>query len=400
MAPLKDWMDKRSERKQAAKANNDGKSRPDEEAHDPKVTTTEPERVALDDFSNIPPPPKSRARGDRLVPPTSGLSQRNKGGSQTQARPSSSASPAPNKTRTPSPKGSAFSEHFDRQSPKTVTRVNGVEFEMSITSEHGHRPGSNNEGDRSDIKPRRSSRSQTRRQERADSHQMLDEDAAKMNGDLDLTLNMPDSLQVGRKFNAGTPSPPAQDNDSLQRPTSPRSGLDEALRQLSSITSDPSTTNTEPLPSTNNKNIATAVTTSPSRFGPSPFMQRLRGSLSKPTTNVPPSSPSPPLFTPPADTEPDFTKFIPTDHPTVAVRPPVYDLSKAPAQQWESELGSTSCPARAWDWTKRWTCCQCQGQTIVEQIVCGNLQCVHDRCPEKCRVIKWARPKGDWVMKP
>ncbi|KAF7189483.1 hypothetical protein HII31_09123 [Pseudocercospora fuligena] len=71
---------------------------------------------------------------------------------------------------------------------------------------------------------------------------------------------------------------------------------------------------------------------------------------------------------------------------TVRVRPPIYDLSKPPGQQWEQFGITSSRPERAWEPAPRWTCCTCGSQTIVEQIVCSNLECGHDRCHNRCQV--------------
>lgn len=90
--------------------------------------------------------------------------------------------------------------------------------------------------------------------------------------------------------------------------------------------------------------------------------------------------------TPPAPTRapPPPPPFNPRDYETVTFRPPIYDINKDKSQQWESDSLSTSRPVHAWESSKRWKCCNCGARTIVEQKVCADLSCNHDRCPEGC----------------
>lgn len=73
---------------------------------------------------------------------------------------------------------------------------------------------------------------------------------------------------------------------------------------------------------------------------------------------------------PPKDKDPE--PFEPYDYETVSVRPPIHDFTKNASELWESTSLSTSRPAQAWGASKRWSCCQCSGQTIVESKVCSR----------------------------
>lgn len=73
---------------------------------------------------------------------------------------------------------------------------------------------------------------------------------------------------------------------------------------------------------------------------------------------------------PPKDKDPE--PFEPYDYETVSVRPPIHDFTKNASELWESTSLSTSRPAQAWGASKRWTCCKCEAQTIVESKVCSR----------------------------
>ncbi|KAK6429823.1 hypothetical protein LTR95_014028 [Oleoguttula sp. CCFEE 5521] len=72
---------------------------------------------------------------------------------------------------------------------------------------------------------------------------------------------------------------------------------------------------------------------------------------------------------------------------TVRLFPPIYNSEQPPALQWISALSASSRPHVPWEWCKRWTCCKCEGHTIVEQEVCAKLVCGHERCGVGCVVI-------------
>ncbi|OQO10944.1 hypothetical protein B0A48_05199 [Cryoendolithus antarcticus] len=52
---------------------------------------------------------------------------------------------------------------------------------------------------------------------------------------------------------------------------------------------------------------------------------------------------------------------------TVRLFPPIHNSEQPPALQWISTLSASSRPHVPWQWCKRWTCCKCEGHTIVEQ---------------------------------
>nr|OQO20032.1 hypothetical protein B0A51_13694 [Rachicladosporium sp. CCFEE 5018] len=56
---------------------------------------------------------------------------------------------------------------------------------------------------------------------------------------------------------------------------------------------------------------------------------------------------------------------------TVRLFPPIHNSEQPPALQWISALSASSRPHAPWEWCKRWTCCKCEGHTIVEQEVRG-----------------------------
>ncbi|TKA50023.1 hypothetical protein B0A55_13227, partial [Friedmanniomyces simplex] len=79
------------------------------------------------------------------------------------------------------------------------------------------------------------------------------------------------------------------------------------------------------------------------------------------------------------------------DPPSIRVDPPRYDPTLLPAYQWADQHHSSAASSRPelpWSWTKRWTCCYCHAQTIVEQGDCASLECGHVRCAGGCAVIR------------
>nr|POF05958.1 hypothetical protein CFP56_53345 [Quercus suber] len=59
---------------------------------------------------------------------------------------------------------------------------------------------------------------------------------------------------------------------------------------------------------------------------------------------------------------------------------PFYNPTKAPHAQFTSTHAFNSRGSESWGGAKRWCCCCCGGLTIVEQGVCANLRCAHERC--------------------
>ncbi|KAI6801566.1 hypothetical protein KC361_g1686 [Hortaea werneckii] len=71
----------------------------------------------------------------------------------------------------------------------------------------------------------------------------------------------------------------------------------------------------------------------------------------------------------------------------VVLLPPRYDPTSPPSHQFCSTLPATSRPKVPWGWMRRWTCCRCKGQTIVEQECCAKIDCGHKRCRINCKLI-------------
>lgn len=80
-------------------------------------------------------------------------------------------------------------------------------------------------------------------------------------------------------------------------------------------------------------------------------------------------------------------KSDPGIQPTRVV-PPISVGGILPGLLWASPLSGTSRPDSPWLWCKRWTCCRCSANTIVEQQVCANLTCGHHRCGNRCKVMR------------
>ncbi|GAB1739255.1 hypothetical protein NU219Hw_g4003t1 [Hortaea werneckii] len=72
----------------------------------------------------------------------------------------------------------------------------------------------------------------------------------------------------------------------------------------------------------------------------------------------------------------------------LVVLPPRYDPTSLPGLQFCSRLPSTSRPKNPWGWARRWTCCRCKGQTVVEQECCAKIDCGHKRCRGNCKLIQ------------
>lgn len=101
-------------------------------------------------------------------------------------------------------------------------------------------------------------------------------------------------------------------------------------------------------------------------------------------------SPTVPLSAPPSPTpssESPIFKSSPTSK-QVLVAPPVYSPIDMNSSHWLSPLSSTSRPREPWAWPKRWTCCKCEAETIVEQKVCSKIRCGHVRCGDECRLAR------------
>lgn len=74
---------------------------------------------------------------------------------------------------------------------------------------------------------------------------------------------------------------------------------------------------------------------------------------------------------------------------SVRVQPPACRPYEHPSFLWVSEQTQTSRPVDAWAASKRWTCCECKSQTIVEQQICSKLCCQHTRCSGACGLARY-----------
>lgn len=237
-------------------------------------------------------------------------------------------------------------------------------------------------------------RSQSQRQKRVDSH----DSSAITPQDLTITakdardcdshkaehqsatipdhVDIPRGLSLRKKETAITPSPSSPPEAESPQPPPPQS----PARKLGAFFRAPSSSPSEQSPIAAPKPLIRAATNPNSQIEDvipprgATMKERLAFARTRP--------PSPPL---------DAESMM------VAVRPPMFDPQKGYCHQWISDLPSTSRPDRAWEWPKRWTCCRCDATTIVEQRVCASLECGHYRCPNDCRMIRVARPLGQFV---
>lgn len=178
-----------------------------------------------------------------------------------------------------------------------------------------------------DTHRRRSTRSAARRQERAASPPEPDTATAFLNKDLD----KPHGLTVRKKH----------DNTDLKRNVSPQTDG--------------------------------AASSSPDPLTVSPL------SLEEPDTSHLTASPIPNITTY-SPTPPSQSQEFRGTTSAVPVIPPLYNPHVDKTWVWTSQLASCSRPDKPGGWSKRWTCCQCRAETIVEQKTCAKLSCGHRKC--------------------
>lgn len=288
-------------------------------------------------------------------------------------------------------KDTAFSEHFDDESAaksskwidvpgtpeygsdKEVEVVSGVEFEM--LGQKGHAAEAPNEASNDeDFTHRRRttrSKSQSRRQQRADSTDLASDDQPTSE---DSTL-APAALTIKKV-----------DDKDCSRTPSPTIVLDKKASTPEHIAPTPS------------NSPATSKTSSES--GNTLVVDRTKNKAEYRLSR----SPDPPV----AEKTPGYAlrRKLPQppteDKPLrVSVIAPIYNVNIRPEHIWTSPLASTSRPDYPWGWTKKWTCCQCSqldsssgrrpAETMVEQAVCSRLTCGHERCSFGCRMIRDTR---------
>lgn len=411
--------------------------------HNTSTAVDKEESIAPDDISNIPPPPPAKIKANqdsaRKVSPSKVLLDRYKTRSASSGSPPTikipTSSPRDN-ADSPSPKGTTFRSDLEHYTPITNTdsanNGNGkaradsgspnsdrqVRFIVPTESNLGleMKQARNNENtsparreETLEEKPRRTTRSIARRQERMDSQHresidnIIAKDFAKDFANVSLSpTEMPPALTI-RKAEASqspSPRPPKPSHGQAEQykgppppPEEPSSPPEPKTPQPEEPNERPSTPPVEDPPEIPPKSPRRSESNSPHRSEPSsprsePNSPRrvdfLAWQKKKKKTAVPERS---------TEQNGEVPDPGPKDSP-VAVRPPIYDPNKTPGQQWESDYGSTSRPTSPWLHSKRWTCCQCQALTIVEQTVCSKVLCAHDRCPSSCRVERQDRVRG------
>lgn len=257
------------------------------------------------------------------------------------------------------------------KSKPTVRKVGGVNFEMLNTG------GSEQPRSRSADPPRarsltvddddahsrrRSTRSESRRRERSDS--MVADEAEAINNasktkDAESEVAKSDNESPRRRSTLRK----QKKKDLLSRPKIPRT-----LRSSTS-TSTPTRTSTKSRDrhDNNNNNSTTPI--------PSASDESLDDNAST-RALISPSK------------KPLERRHLRPDIAPIKVLPPFPNDMQLPGLLWASPLSANSRPDSPWTWCKRWTCCRCDGLTIVEQGVCSRLACGHVRCGDRCKAVR------------
>ena len=350
------------------------------------------------DLSTTPPPSDRKVKSSKeklsrnVTPPQSLLDRYKNCAAKALVTTSSPVKPAKTKDTYHTGKETAFSENFDDATTAALsdwvnvpdtpereisrdTRVyNGVQFEMmGKKGKAGEAPVAD-ASEEDFVYERRATRSQSRRQERADSQDLTTQSKDSTKNDSHL---VPPSLTIrktGEKETAHTPSPHASDQGpDLVGPTPSNSPRNSAVPpQL------------PPLPLVERSKDATSSPNHP--LSPDPI-------IGKPTFSLPHRrKPSDPLASSQSGPPSPFGAS------TTPVCPPPYNPSIASGYQWTSHLSSSSRPDDPWGWLKTWTCCRCArldptgrerpAATMVEQKACSRLACGHTRCAMGCRIMR------------
>ena len=354
-----------------------------------KDRNTEP--IERDDLSSTPPPPDRKIRSSseqRNVSPSRRLLERYKFRSAAaQAVPTiTTASPVKASATTlkyEAGRNSAFGETFDAgpsptspesidepQTPeadlsKEMHNISGVEFEMlNNKAKAADRPLAA-AGDDSAAEHKRTTRSQTRRQERVDSHDtnVTTVDFPKRSGlhvsqglslrrttekELPRTPSPQSAAGAGGSLSPGEVSATPQNSPRAPPAPPPEQATGPKLPQLG-LSSDTIT----------GKGLLN-------------FARKAKSTAGK------------------------------NDQLATSIIPPPFSPSALPGHQWTSQLPSSSRPQEPWGWMKVWTCCSCgpdpyeyskpekpydkPAETTMEQKVCSRLSCGHERCGSGCRV--------------
>jgi hypothetical protein len=284
-------------------------------------------------------------------------------------------------------KDTAFSEHFDDSSPRMSSEwidvpgtpevgsdedikvCDGVKFEMMGKKGQAAEAPNADKDDEAFVYERRATRSQSRRQQRADSADSNDDAKALMK-----ESNLVPPALTFKKINEMEAS----------RTPSPNSAAGNDARSPAQIAptpaNSPSTSATLPTPTTL-------------------VVDRTKGKAEYRLSTTPHSVDSDKTIThcvgrklpqPPANSD-----FAPIPTPVI---PPIYNINIRPEHIWTSPLASSSRPEYPWGWMKKWSCCRCShldpsgrnrpSETMVEQKVCSRLRCQHVRCGMGCRMLR------------
>ncbi|SMR49671.1 unnamed protein product [Zymoseptoria tritici ST99CH_3D1] len=430
------------------------------------------ESIAPDDLTAIPlPPPRILPANNtiRHISPSTALLQRYKsraGGSQSLpdiGRNGSITSPKEVHHRATAStenildfEGSPLADKSDRSGRAVTVRASRfttpLRFNMLKPGDKASsKPKSASESDIDILTAaresfsRRSTRSQTRRDERVDSfrnsNSSQSSSSKKKNS---ISVDVPPGLNIRKKNSTSSrsPSPPPpraselRDGSSLPMPPT----MDSDMRADSSSSSANSEDELQaprnvadgmdvPAPLKLGTKKAAKRTSQPftqlplppvvlSKANPSAKKMTSRTSKRINLVSSPDRKPSDqdtdPTTTNPNHIDSDSTEPLPSSSSSeeteiypLALRPPLFNETLG-LHQWESPHPSSSRPSSAWGWSKRWTCCACgeggmtesgggggagkagraSATTIVEQVTCSNLGCGHLRCLEGCRLIK------------
>lgn len=385
-------------------------------------------KIAFDDLSSSPPPPPPPPKSPlaetmRRVSPSQSIINRYKQRAPAAVAPRVSAPEL--KINPKSGKDTRFSEHFDNElsqtSPESMTSsstlatpIDGAPISpMTNGAEHAttasRKDAEQIQGIEGipkllredgvkllDLTPpaKRVTRSTARREQRADSGACSLEDKREKPKLIEIRKSSTSSSSSEKASNTDVPKGlTIRKVGSLPRTPSPPPNEDQAHQTApekpakASSTPANSPNFSRPLVPRPLINLCKNNSNSPadeSAFYPSPdHASGLSPDLISPVSR----SPSPA----PGSSRPN-TGFLKdgTGCGLTIVNPPRFDPTRLIQHQWCSHLLTTSRPDSPWNWVKRWTCCHCHGQTIVEQLDCSRLDCGHGRCGSGCKLIRSA----------
>lgn len=253
---------------------------------------------------------------------------------------------------------------------------------MGKKAKAGERPVSKDDED-DFVYARRTTRSHSRRQSRADSHDSNSN--AKSSGKSDSLVPPGLSIRKIERDSSRTPSPRTDARNTGRTPgeVALTSANSPRYSRNSSVSPQPPTPRLAD-PSKSTIPLASLSSSSNAVAGVPTFSIPQRRELSDPLAPLSSLTSLPSPF-------------------SIPVNPPRFDPSIAHGYQWTSHLSSTSRPLEPWGLLKAWICCKCEhldpfgrnkpAQTMVEQKICARLACGHERCAYGCRMLK--DPKFD-----